>query len=145
MSALDSTPGLRRFVLIAVVGVATLPSMSAPGVRAQTPAVKFDVQAAKGLVVSPVYEGWYAVDGRKYALFGYPTGTSRKSSTFPLVPTTAWRPARRIRGSRRASFPACTTASSRQPSQRSADDRGDLDPHGQRADAVDSGLWTPST
>jgi hypothetical protein len=40
-------------------------------VRAQVPAVKFDVAAARGLVVAPVYEGWYEVDGTKYALFGY--------------------------------------------------------------------------
>jgi hypothetical protein len=66
-----STRSLRWFVLTAVVGLATLPPLVAPGVRAQTPAVKFDVQAAKGGAVSPVYEGWYAVDGRKYALFGY--------------------------------------------------------------------------
>jgi hypothetical protein len=40
-------------------------------VRAQVPAVKFDVRAAKGLAVSPVYEGWYQLDGAMYALFGY--------------------------------------------------------------------------
>jgi hypothetical protein len=71
MNPSDSTRGLRRFVLTAVVGVGTLPSMLALDVRAQTPAVKFDVQHAKGGAVSPVYEGWYSLDGKKYALFGY--------------------------------------------------------------------------
>lgn len=75
MSASDSTRGVRRLVLATVAGamgaMGLLPSMPAPGVRAQIPAVKFDVQAATGGAVSPVYEGWYAMDGRKYALFGY--------------------------------------------------------------------------
>lgn len=40
-------------------------------VLAQTPALKLDVRAARGDVVSPVYEGWYQLDGTTYALFGY--------------------------------------------------------------------------
>lgn len=35
------------------------------------PAVKFDLRAARGQVVSPVFEGWYQLDGMTYALFGY--------------------------------------------------------------------------
>ena len=86
MTALDSTPGLRRFVLIAAVGVATLPAMPALGVRAQTPAVKFDVQAATGGAVSPVYEGWYAVEGKKYALFGYSNRSLEEVVDIPIGP-----------------------------------------------------------
>jgi hypothetical protein len=89
MTALDSTRGLRRFVLIAAVGVATLPAMPAPRVRAQTPAVKFDVQAATGGAVSPVYEGWYAVEGKKYALFGYSNRSLEEVVDIPIGPDNA--------------------------------------------------------
>jgi len=39
--------------------------------HAQTPAVKFDVRAASGQVVSPIYEGWYELGGARFVLFGY--------------------------------------------------------------------------
>ncbi len=42
-----------------------------PGARAQAPAIKFDVSAAKGDLVSPTFEGWYSVGGMTYGLFGY--------------------------------------------------------------------------
>lgn len=75
MRVSDSMRGVRRLVLatvaVAMGAIGLLPSMPAPGVHAQIPVVKFDVQAATGGAVSPVYEGWYAMDGRKYALFGY--------------------------------------------------------------------------
>jgi hypothetical protein len=51
--------------------MAALPSLVGFDVRAQIPAVKFDVKAARGLVVTPVYEGWYEADGKRYVLFGY--------------------------------------------------------------------------
>src|ERR1700674_4491528 len=70
MNASDSTRSMRFLVLTTVFGaIGALPLMGGPGVRAQIPAVKFDVRAAKGVVVSPVYEGWYEVDGTRYALF----------------------------------------------------------------------------
>ena len=54
-----------------VVAVGTAPWMPDLQVRAQIPAVKFDVRAASGELVSPVYEGWYELDGTTYALFGF--------------------------------------------------------------------------
>ena len=56
------------------------------GMRAQIPAVKFDVRAAKGLLVSPVYEGWYEVDGTKYALFGYSNRNLEEIVDIPIGP-----------------------------------------------------------
>jgi hypothetical protein len=54
------------------LGIATaITSVVLLQLTAQVPAVKFDVRASKGLGVSPVYEGWYRVDGTTYALFGY--------------------------------------------------------------------------
>jgi hypothetical protein len=53
------------------VAIGTAAWMPDLGMRAQVPAVKFDVPAASGLLVSPVYEGWYELDGTKYAFFGY--------------------------------------------------------------------------
>jgi hypothetical protein len=49
----------------------TVPWLFGPGLQAQPPAIKFDILAAKGLLVSPVYEGWYQLGGTTYALFGY--------------------------------------------------------------------------
>ena len=54
-----------------MVAVGTAPWMPDVQVRAQVPAVKFDVRAASGDLVSPVYEGWYELEGTTYALFGY--------------------------------------------------------------------------
>ncbi len=56
------------------------------GVRAQIPAVKFDVRATKGLVVTPVYEGWYEVDGRTYVLFGYYNRNLEEIVDVPIGP-----------------------------------------------------------
>jgi hypothetical protein len=89
MTPLDSTRGLRQLALIAAVGAATLSAMPAPGVHAQTAAVKFDVQAAKGGAVSPVYEGWYVVEGRKYALFGYSNRSLEEVVDIPIGPDNA--------------------------------------------------------
>ena len=67
----DSARGMRLLVVTTMVGaIGALPSTLAVDVRAQSPAVR-SVRAAKGLMVSPVYEGWYEVDGTRYALFGY--------------------------------------------------------------------------
>jgi hypothetical protein len=71
MTVSDSARGLRLIVLATVFGaIGVLPILRIEA-RAQSPAVKFDVRAARGLMVSPVYEGWYEVDGTRYALFGY--------------------------------------------------------------------------
>jgi hypothetical protein len=87
MNASDSTRGLRLLVLTTVFGaIGALPSMLGYGVRAQIPAVKYDVPAAKGLVVSPVYEGWYEVDGRKYALFAYYNRNLEEIVDIPIGP-----------------------------------------------------------
>jgi hypothetical protein len=86
MNASDAR-GVRLFVLATVVGaIGALPSMSGLDVRAQIPAVKFDVRAAKGLAVSPVYEGWYEADGRKYALFAYSNRNLEEIVDIPIGP-----------------------------------------------------------
>lgn len=105
MTALDSTRGLRRFVLIAAVGVATLPAMPALRVRGQTPAVKFDVQSATGGAVSPVYEGWYAVEGKKYALFGYSNRSLEEVVDIPIGPDNAVAPGAPDQGQPTRFFP----------------------------------------
>ena len=72
MNVSDWAGGLRLVASAAVVfGAAAGALSSIPAVRAQVPAVKFDVRAAKGLAVSPVYEGWYEEGGTKYVLFAY--------------------------------------------------------------------------
>ena len=72
MKASDFAGQPRLHILVTIVGaVGALLSTHGVGVRAQSAAVKLDVRAAKGLVVSPVYEGWYEVGGTKYALFSY--------------------------------------------------------------------------
>jgi len=72
MHVLDSRNRLSILVAITIAGaIGALTSMLGGDLRAQSPAVKFDVRAAEGLLVTPVYEGWYEVDGRRYALFGY--------------------------------------------------------------------------
>jgi hypothetical protein len=55
-------------------------------VSAQIPAVKFDVQAAKGLEVSPLYEGWWEVDGTKYVLFGVSNRNLEEIVDVPIGP-----------------------------------------------------------
>ena len=42
-----------------------------PHAQVLVPAMKFDVQGAKGELVSPIFDGWYASGGATYALFGY--------------------------------------------------------------------------
>lgn len=87
MNVSDSARGLRLLVLTTVFGaMGALLSMLGPGVRAQIPAVKLDVRAAKGLAVSPVYEGWYEVDGRRYALFSYSNRNLEEIVDVPIGP-----------------------------------------------------------
>ncbi len=87
MNASDSARGLRLLVLTTIFGaIGALPSTLLVDVRAQSPAVKFDVRAAKGLVVSPVYEGWYEVDGTRYAMFGYYNRNLEEVVDVPIGP-----------------------------------------------------------
>jgi hypothetical protein len=87
MNVSDSARGLRLLVLATVFGaIGTLPSMLGPGVRAQIPAVKFDVRAAKGLLISPFYEGWYEVDGARYVMFGYSNRNLEEIVDVPIGP-----------------------------------------------------------
>ncbi len=106
MNASDSTRGVRLLVLTTVVGaMGTLPSMLGGGVRAQVPALKFDVRAAKGLGVSPVYEGWYAMDGRKYALFGYSNRNLEEIVDIPIGPNNSVAPGPADQGQPTRFFP----------------------------------------
>lgn len=87
MKALDSARGRRHIVLMIVLSaIAALPSTLGVDVRAQTPAVKFDVRATKGLVVTPVYEGWYDKDGTRYAVFGYYNRNIEEIVDIPVGP-----------------------------------------------------------
>lgn len=70
--------------IFVTIGTATW--MADLGMRAQVPAVKFDVKAARGLLVSPVYEGWYELDGTKYALFGYSNRNTEEIVDVPVGP-----------------------------------------------------------
>lgn len=70
--------------LLVVAG--TVPWVFSPGVHAQVPALKFDVAAAKGLSVSPVYEGWYELGGTTYALFGYYNRNLEEVVDVPIGP-----------------------------------------------------------
>lgn len=93
MHASNSTPGTWFALLIAVIGaVGVLPSLLGTDVGAQIPAVKFDVRAAKGLPVSPVYEGWYEADGKKYALFGYSNRNLEEVVDIPIGPNNSFAP-----------------------------------------------------
>jgi hypothetical protein len=87
MKAADSARGVRLLVLAAALGaMGVLASLVTLRVHAQIPAVKFDVRAAKGLPVSPVYEGWYEVDGAKYVLFGYSNRNLEEIVDIPVGP-----------------------------------------------------------
>lgn len=87
MTESGSARGLQLLVLITLVGaIGALPSMPGLDVRAQVPAVKFDVRAAKGLPVAPFYEGWYEVDGTRYAMFGYSNRNLQEVIDIPIGP-----------------------------------------------------------
>jgi hypothetical protein len=87
MNRSRSARGLWLLALSALSGAfGALPSMPGPGVGAQTPAVKFDVRAAKGLEVSPFYEGWYELDGSTYVLFGYSNRNLEQIVDVPIGP-----------------------------------------------------------
>lgn len=78
----------RRRALDAVALCAAAATLLTLSLAAQTqpPAVRFDVRAASGLVVSPVYEGWYQLDGKTYALFGYYNRNLKEVVDVPVGP-----------------------------------------------------------
>lgn len=87
MNVSGSARGVRLLVLATVCGaIGTVPSLPGPGVRAQIPAARFDVRAAKGLEVSPFYEGWYEVGGTKYVMFGYSNRNLEEVVDIPVGP-----------------------------------------------------------
>ncbi len=87
MKATDSACSVRLLILVVILGVmGALASTLRVDLRAQSPAVKSDVRAARGLVVSPVYEGWYEVDGTKYALFSYYNRNLEEIVDVPIGP-----------------------------------------------------------
>ena len=88
MKVSDSARGLRFLVLAAAGVIWALPLMPGIDVRAQQipPAIKFDVRAAKGLAVAPVYEGWYEIAGTKYAMFAYSNRNLQEIVDVPIGP-----------------------------------------------------------
>jgi hypothetical protein len=75
---------LLRIAMLVIMG--TVPGVFSLGLRAQVPAIKFDVDAAKGLLVSPVYEGWYQLGGTTYVLFGYYNRNREEVVDVPIGP-----------------------------------------------------------
>lgn len=105
----DSTCGARLAVLVALfVALGTLSPTIGPRLRAQIPAVKFDVRAARGLLVSPVYEGWYEVDGTKYVLFGYSNRNLEEVVNIPIGPHNHVAPGSPDQGQPTRFFPGIT-------------------------------------
>jgi hypothetical protein len=83
MNASDSARGIRFLVLVAALGAAWTLGVNA---RAQIPAVRSDVRGARGLPISPVYEGWYEIDGKKYVLFAYYNRNLEQIVDVPIGP-----------------------------------------------------------
>jgi len=94
-------------VIVAMIATVALPWLSSPGVRAQVqvPAIKLDVVAAKGLQVSPIYEGWYRVGSTRYALFGYFNRNTQEIVNVPVGPDNAVAPGPMDQGQPTRFFP----------------------------------------
>jgi hypothetical protein len=87
MSDSNSGRGLPLLVFTTMcVAMATAPSKLSLVAHAQAPAVSFDIRAAKGLVVSPIYEGWYEVGGATHVLFGYYNRNLEEVVDIPIGP-----------------------------------------------------------
>ena len=87
MNDSNSGGGLPLLVLATVcVATATTPCQLSLVAQAQVPAVTFDIRAARGLVVSPIYEGWYEVDGATRVLFGYYNRNLEEVVDIPIGP-----------------------------------------------------------
>ena len=78
--------GARAAGRLLVAMAAVMWWMSSPHVLAQIPVLKLDVRAARGDVVSPVYEGWYEVGGMRYASFGYYSRNTDEVVDIPVGP-----------------------------------------------------------
>ena len=63
-----------------------------PGARAQAPAIKLDVVASKGDLVSPTFEGWYTAGGKTYGLFGYFNRNLQEVVNVPVGPNNKMEP-----------------------------------------------------
>ena len=77
---------LPPLVLAVCVAGGTASSVLSPVLRAQIAAVNSDVKATKGQIVSPVYEGWYELDGTVYGLFGYYNPNTEEVVDIPVGP-----------------------------------------------------------
>lgn len=92
-------------VLLAILAAGTVPWLFNPGLRAQVPAIKLDVLAAKGLQVSPTYEGWYRVGGKRYVLFGYFNRNLEEVVNVPVGPNNEMGPGPADQGQPTRFFP----------------------------------------
>ena len=83
-----SRSGRRLPLLLLTMGIAAgvVFHELGPVLRAQGPAVNFGVRAASGLVVSPVYEGWYQLGDKTYVLFGYYNRNLEEVVDIPIGP-----------------------------------------------------------
>jgi hypothetical protein len=81
-------PGSLSLLAVAIWCAAIGPAVVAPlaTLHAQVPAVKQDIRAARGLVVSPIFEGWYQLGDATYALFGYYNRNLEEVVDVPLGP-----------------------------------------------------------
>ena len=94
-------------VVLALVATGTVSWLFALGLRAQAPApaIKLDVVAARGLQVSPIYDGWYLVGATKYALFGYFNRNLEEIANVPVGPDNAVTPGPADQGQPTRFFP----------------------------------------
>jgi hypothetical protein len=92
---------------IALVAIGTASWLFTLGLRAQAPvpSVKLDVVAARGLQVSPVYEGWYQIGAARYALFGYFNRNLEEIVNVPVGPDNAVTPGPMDQGQPTRFFP----------------------------------------
>jgi len=93
----------RRLVVVCAVG--TLAWLVGPGVGAQAPALKLDIAAARGLQVSPIYEGWYRIGATTYALFGYFNRNLEEVVNVPVGPANKVAPGAEDQGQPARFFP----------------------------------------
>lgn len=105
MNVSESARGVRLFGVAAAVVIWALPSMLEVGAGAQIPSVRSDVRAAKGLAISPVYEGWYEVDGKKYVLFAYYNRNLEQVVDVPVGPLNHMSPGAQDQGQPTRFFP----------------------------------------
>jgi hypothetical protein len=71
----------------------------------EVPTIKLDVQAARGLQVSPVYDGWYRIGTTTYALFGYYNRNLEEVVNVPVGPDNRMSPGPTDQGQPTRFFP----------------------------------------